>query len=73
MIYQLITGLIQKALEVELIEAADQIYVRNQVMSLLELETFPDEEVEPYEDTIPNLVEKIILYAARTRGYRGCI
>ncbi len=45
MIYQLITGLIQKALEVELIEAADQIYVRNQVMSLLGLETFPDEKV----------------------------
>ncbi|MDR7080547.1 UDPglucose--hexose-1-phosphate uridylyltransferase [Neobacillus niacini] len=65
MIYQLITGLIQKALEVELIEAADQIYVRNQVMSLLELETFPDEEVEPYEDSIPNLVEKMILYAVR--------
>ena len=65
MIYQLITGLIQKALEVELIEAADQIYVRNQVMSLLGLETFPDEEVGPYEDSIPNLVEKMILYAAR--------
>ena len=65
MIYQLITGLIHRALEVELIEAADQIYVRNQVMSLLRLETFPDEEVQPYEDTIPNLVEKMILYAAR--------
>ncbi|MEH7114483.1 UDP-glucose--hexose-1-phosphate uridylyltransferase [Neobacillus niacini] len=65
MIYQLITGLIKKALEVDLIEAADQIYVRNQIMSLLGLETFPDEEVQPTNDTIPNLVEKITLYAAQ--------
>jgi UDPglucose--hexose-1-phosphate uridylyltransferase len=65
MIYQLITGLIRKAMEVELIEVADQIYVRNQVMSLLGLESFPDEEVEPSDDTIPNLVEKMILYAAQ--------
>ncbi|SDN26415.1 UDP-glucose--hexose-1-phosphate uridylyltransferase [Bacillus sp. OK048] len=63
MIYQLITGLIQKAMEVDLIEDADQIYVRNQVMSLLGLEAFPDDKVKPSEDTIPNLVEKIILYA----------
>ncbi|MEH7177024.1 UDP-glucose--hexose-1-phosphate uridylyltransferase [Neobacillus vireti] len=63
MIYQLLNGLIQKALEVELIEAADQIYVRNQVMSLLKLEAFPDKEVVPSEDTIPNLIEKITIYA----------
>lgn len=62
MIYQHIAGLVQKALEVELIENADQIYVRNQVMGLIGLETFP-EEVQVTDDTIPNLVEEIISYA----------
>jgi UDPglucose--hexose-1-phosphate uridylyltransferase len=64
MIYQSITSLIQKALEVELIEKADQIYVRNQVMGLIRLESYP-EEVESVNETIPNLVEEIIRYAIR--------
>lgn len=63
MIYQDIAGLIQKALEIELIEPADRIYIRNQVMSLIGLEVFPDEEIQPVNDTIPNLVEKITAYA----------
>jgi UDPglucose--hexose-1-phosphate uridylyltransferase len=65
MIYQDIAGLIQKALELELIEPADRIYVRNRVMSLIGLETFPEEEIQPVDDTIPNLVEKITDYAVR--------
>ncbi|MCP8969854.1 UDP-glucose--hexose-1-phosphate uridylyltransferase [Ectobacillus ponti] len=63
MIYQHIAGLIQKALEAELIEALDQVYVRNQVMSLLQLEAFPDGDIEATDDTIPNLLEAIIAYA----------
>ena len=63
MIYQDIAGLIQKALEMELIEPADRIYVRNQVMSLIGLEAFPEEEIQPVDNTIPNLVEKITAYA----------
>jgi UDPglucose--hexose-1-phosphate uridylyltransferase len=63
MICQDIAGLIQKALEIELIEPADRIYVRNQVMSLIGLEAFPEEEIQPVNDTIPNLVEKLTAYA----------
>nr|WP_263325299.1 UDP-glucose--hexose-1-phosphate uridylyltransferase [Neobacillus sp. Marseille-Q6967] len=62
MITEHISGLIQKAVEVGLIEAADQIYVRNQVMSFLGMESFP-EEVQPSDDTIANLIEKVISYA----------
>jgi UDPglucose--hexose-1-phosphate uridylyltransferase len=65
MIYQDIAGLIQKALELELIEPGDRIYARNRVMSLIGLETFPEEEIQPVDDTIPNLVEKITDYAVR--------
>ena len=63
MIYQEISGLIEKAIEVKLIEASDKIYVRNQVMNLLGLEAFPAEEAQPIKDTIPNLLDQIIAYA----------
>ncbi|MBT2678731.1 UDP-glucose--hexose-1-phosphate uridylyltransferase [Bacillus sp. ISL-35] len=63
MIHQYIAGLIQKAQEAELIEPADRIYVRNQVMSLIGLETIPQDKVHPDNDTIPNLVDKIIAFA----------
>lgn len=63
MIYRHITGLIQKALEVKLIEPADQFFVRNRLMSLLGLENFPEAVDSINMDTIPNLVEKIITYA----------
>ena len=62
MIYQHIGGLIGQALQAELIEPADEIYVRNQVLALLELKSFP--EITAFtKDTIPNLLDKIIAYA----------
>lgn len=64
--YQLITGLINQANEVGLIECRDNIYVRNQIMNLLQLEDFPPVET-PSEDTIPNLLEKIVEYATEQR------
>ncbi|MEC5423462.1 UDP-glucose--hexose-1-phosphate uridylyltransferase [Virgibacillus sp. C22-A2] len=63
MIYHYLTGLIQKAVEVELIEPSDTIYVRNQVMNLLNLESFPENVEALEDDSIPNLLEKIIGYA----------
>ncbi|MCA1032703.1 UDP-glucose--hexose-1-phosphate uridylyltransferase [Bacillus timonensis] len=62
MMYSLIAGLIQKSLEVELIQPTDQIYVRNQLMGLLGLETYP-KEVQPYDDTIPNIIDYMIEFA----------
>lgn len=63
MIYETLAGLVHKALELELIETSDTDYVRNQVMSLLELESFPEESVHPVDDTLPNLLEQVIAYA----------
>lgn len=63
MIYQHINGLIQEAIEVKLIHPEDHIYARNQVMNLLHLESFPAETVGLTEDSIPNLLDKIIAYA----------
>jgi UDPglucose--hexose-1-phosphate uridylyltransferase len=66
LIYQHIAGLIQKSLDVQLIEPGDKVYIRNQVMSLLGLDTYP-EEVQLCEDSIPNLIEKIIAYAVEEK------
>ncbi|ANU11901.1 galactose-1-phosphate uridylyltransferase [Planococcus antarcticus DSM 14505] len=63
MIYQHLVGLVDQALESELIEPTDTDYVRNQVMNLLGLESFPETAIEPANDTIPNLLEHLIAYA----------
>ena len=63
MIFRNLAGLIQKALETKLIETADFNYVRNKVIQLLGIDSFPEEAIVPIEDTIPNLLEKIIAYA----------
>lgn len=63
MIYSDINGLIQKALEAGLIEQDDMIYVRNQVMNQLHLDTFPNEVTPVNEDSIPNILGKIVTYA----------
>lgn len=62
-LYKHITGLIQQAKKTTLIEQVDELYVRNQVLHLLQLEAFPDEKVQGTDDTIPNLVEKLIDFA----------
>ncbi|CEG23852.1 Galactose-1-phosphate uridylyltransferase [Planococcus massiliensis] len=63
MVYETLAGLLQKTLEAGLIEPADQDYARNQAMHLLGLESFPEEPVQPAEDTIPNLLEELVDYA----------
>ncbi|WP_170008448.1 UDP-glucose--hexose-1-phosphate uridylyltransferase [Bacillus fonticola] len=63
MIYHDIEGLIQKAIDVGLIELADKDYVRNQVMSLLRIEVLPENENQKTDDTIPNIVENLVAYA----------
>lgn len=63
MIYKHIQGLIQKAIDVKLIDELDQVYARNQVLDLLNLESFPETVKSPTDDSIPNLLETIIDYA----------
>ncbi|MFC0299228.1 UDP-glucose--hexose-1-phosphate uridylyltransferase [Virgibacillus soli] len=62
-IFEDVAGLIQQAKEVHLIETQDEVYVRNQVLHLLQIASFPKEITTVTSDTIPNLLEKIIDYA----------
>lgn len=63
MIYEHIQGLIQKAIETKLIHASDRIYVFNQLLSLLGIESCSEITEQITEDTIPNLLEKITAFA----------
>src|SRR5690625_490587 len=63
MIYQHVQGLIQKSIDAKLIDQLDHIYVRNQVLHLLHLQSFPEAVENATDDSIPNLLEKIIDYA----------
>src|SRR5699024_6692033 len=64
-VFEDIAGLMNQAKQVHLIEEQDETYVRNQVLHLLDLEAFPEQLASATNDTIPNLMEKLISYAIR--------
>ncbi|WP_424475541.1 UDP-glucose--hexose-1-phosphate uridylyltransferase [Oceanobacillus kimchii] len=66
MIFSLISGLLKQSIEKNLILEEDRIYVKNQVLHLLKLESSP-QIVRPKEDTIPNLLDHIIEYAVNEK------
>lgn len=66
-IFEDVAGLIQKATEANLIEKQDEVYVRNQVMHLLHLKSFPNHLTNFTKDSIPNLLEKMIDYAIESQ------
>lgn len=64
MINQLVQQLIGKALAVHLIERDDEIYARNQILSLLQLNEFTECEGETNLE-IPDVLEEIVDYACK--------
>lgn len=67
MIFQHVEGLIRKARDAKLIEETDDIYARNQILALLNMETYPETIQKVTDDTIPNILEQIIDYAITER------
>lgn len=63
MIYQLIQQLINQAIAAQLIERDDEIYARNQILSLLRLVEFKDCETTESTVEIPDLLEQIVDFA----------
>ncbi|MDQ1004521.1 UDPglucose--hexose-1-phosphate uridylyltransferase [Neobacillus niacini] len=64
MIYQLIQQLINQAIAAQLMEPDDEIYARNQILSLLHLVEFKESDAESNED-IPDLLDQIVDYACK--------
>src|SRR5689334_7108430 len=63
MIFELVQQLVVQALAAQVIEREDEIYARNQVLALLQLEEYKEVEVEENILEIPDLLEKIVDYA----------
>jgi UDPglucose--hexose-1-phosphate uridylyltransferase len=64
MIYQLIQQLINRAIDSQLMEREDEIYARNQVLSLLNLTDFKEEVTADISHVeIPDLLDLIVDYA----------
>lgn len=64
MIYQLIQQLINQAITTQLIEREDEIYARNQILSLLNLTEFKEIDLaESSNFDIPDLLDLIVDYA----------
>jgi UDPglucose--hexose-1-phosphate uridylyltransferase len=64
MIYQLIQQLINQAITTHLIERDDEIYARNQILSLLNLTEFKEVDLaESSQFDIPDLLDLIVDYA----------
>lgn len=62
-IYSSIQGLIQYAISNELIQFEDEIYSRNQILSLLALDSFPDKVSFNMENNLADMLDGIIDYA----------
>jgi UDPglucose--hexose-1-phosphate uridylyltransferase len=64
MIYQLIQQLINQAIATQLMEREDEIYARNQILSLLKLKDFKEVDIaESSHFDIPDLLDLIVDYA----------
>ncbi|PAF19035.1 UDP-glucose--hexose-1-phosphate uridylyltransferase [Terribacillus saccharophilus] len=65
MIYSDIETLLEQTCKEDLIQERDIIYVRNQVMHLLKITTYPAHKILTSSDSIPDLVDRIIEYAVK--------
>ncbi|PLS05677.1 UDP-glucose--hexose-1-phosphate uridylyltransferase [Neobacillus cucumis] len=63
MIFQLVQQLVKQALDTRLIEREDEVYARNQVLALLQIEDFMEVELEESIPEIPDILEQIVDYA----------
>ena len=61
-IHALIQSLLDQSVECEMIEREDEIYARNQLMSLLQLADYPA-KLERVKGSIPDVLEQIVQYA----------
>ncbi|WP_226037186.1 UDP-glucose--hexose-1-phosphate uridylyltransferase [Aquibacillus saliphilus] len=58
-----VTQLVEKGIEGQLIEQGDRVYVRNQLLGLLNVHKFETSPIATTDKSIPDLLEDIISYA----------
>lgn len=63
LVYKLIQELLNKAIKSNLLDKQDEVYVRNQIMSILKLDEFSEVSGIDEDKEIPDLLEELITYA----------
>lgn len=63
MVYLLIEQLISQVISAGLIKERDRIYCRNQILGLLNMESFEEPALTKTDKTIPQLLTEIVEYA----------
>ncbi|MFB1049741.1 UDP-glucose--hexose-1-phosphate uridylyltransferase [Paraliobacillus sp. JSM ZJ581] len=66
-IFQIIEQLVKKGIEHELITLQDEVYVRNQILGLLQVEGFLSPKLETTIQDIPDLLEALVDYAVQEK------
>ncbi|MET3196469.1 UDP-glucose--hexose-1-phosphate uridylyltransferase [Bacillus sp. OAE603] len=64
-IYSSIQGLLHLAITNELIQPEDEMYCRNQILSLLSLDSYPESMSSNSKNNLADILDKIIDYATR--------
>lgn len=62
-VYALIQSLLDQSIECEMIEREDEIYARNQLLSLLHLAEYPEKVEGVKGASIPEVLEQLVQYA----------
>lgn len=62
-VFPIIEQLIDEATKRSLIEKEDQVYVRNQIIQQLNIDTFPESVAKSDFDSIPDLLDNLVEYA----------
>ncbi|GGM33426.1 galactose-1-phosphate uridylyltransferase [Paraliobacillus quinghaiensis] len=74
LIYKHITQLINKGIEQDLITSRDRFYVRNQILGLLQLESFQDQvELSSESKRIPDLIDLLLSFAIETNVIKNVL
>ncbi len=67
MIENIIRSLVQKAADAQLIDELDKVYATNRVLALLQLESLSTQPEQLLDDSIPNLLNKLVQFAIETK------
>jgi UDPglucose--hexose-1-phosphate uridylyltransferase len=61
--YHKIQALLNRAISIEMIHPQDEIYARNQILSLFDLQDFPQQKTGESDLNIPDILEELVDYA----------
>ena len=66
-INQLVTGFIEKSIEIGDLEPIDSIYIRNRLLNLIGLESYQEEAIENIAESRLDILDELVEFAVETK------